>query len=240
MAALVFILLSTIIVSLLSFSGVLILFSKKVLEKNVILLVSFAVGALLGGAFLHLIPESLTLNGVFVYVLLGILLFFVLEKYLYWRHCHEPRCKTHPFTYLNLVGDGVHNFIDGMIISATFLTNTSLGWATTLSVIFHEIPQEIGDFAVLIYGGMKKGKALLLNFITALTCIVGAISVYVFHSFFEGFILPLLPFAAGGFIYIAMSGLIPELHKKRTIKNSLLQLLFLMMGLGFMAFLKAF
>jgi zinc and cadmium transporter len=174
---------------------------------------------------------------MFFYVILGIVSFFAMEKFLYWRHCHEEECPIHMFVYLNLVGDGIHNFIDGMIIAATFMLSFSLGFATTLAVIFHEIPQEIGDFGILIYGGLSKRKALTYNFISAVTAILGAMITY-FSAYLQGIETLLVPFAAGGFIYIAATDLMPELHKKRSGSESLIQLLFILLGIGLMAYLK--
>lgn len=239
MNTLAYILSATILVSLLSLIGVLLLSLKKKLDKLLPVLVSFAVGGLLGGAFLHLLPESIsTGTSVFMYVIFGIILFFILERFLYWRHCHKGKCRVHTFTYLNLIGDGIHNFIDGMTIAASFIINIPLGIASTLAIIFHEIPQEIGDFAILVYGGFSRLKALFYNFISALTAIVGAVFTYFFAASFEGLVPFLLPFAAGGFIYIAMSDLMPELQKEKKLSRSFIQFMSLLVGIGFMLMLK--
>jgi zinc and cadmium transporter len=239
---LVVILASVTIVSLIAFVGIIFIgLREKLLKRVTMVLVGFASGTLLGGAFLHLLPESLNSGGdstiMFFYVILGIVSFFAMEKFLYWRHCHEEECPIHMFVYLNLVGDGIHNFIDGMIIAATFMLSFSLGFATTLAVIFHEIPQEIGDFGILIYGGLSKRKALTYNFISAVTAILGAMITY-FSAYLQGIETLLVPFAAGGFIYIAATDLMPELHKKRSGSESLIQLLFILLGIGLMAYLK--
>jgi len=209
-------------------------------------LVGFSSGTLLGGAFIHLLPESIEINAAtaFYYVIIGIISFFVLEKFLYWRHCHEEECPVHTFVYLNLLGDGVHNFIDGMIIAATYVIsfasgNYQLGLATTLAVIFHEIPQEIGDFGVLVYGGLSRKKALTYNFISALTAIAGAIITY-FLAYLQNSMEFLVPFAAGGFIYIAATDLMPELHKKSHGGESLIQFLTIVSGILLMTYLKLF
>ncbi len=236
-----FSLISVLVVSLISFIGV-ITFAIKTnfLKKILLLLVSLSAGALLGGAFIHLIPEAFETieseSSVPLLILGGILLFFTLEKFIHWRHCHIPTCKSHPhpFAIMNLIGDGLHNFIDGMIIAASYLINIPLGITTTIAVILHEIPQEIGDFGVLIYGGFKKTKALLLNFMTALTAILGAIVTLIIGSRISSFSIYLLPIAAGGFIYIAGSDLIPELHKEVNLKKSLLQLLSIIIGIALM------
>jgi zinc and cadmium transporter len=155
--------LSVIIVSLISLIGILYFFiEKNKLYRSLIYLVSFSAGALLGDAFLHLIPEAYENSSnqhlISIYILLGILLFFILEKTIHWRHCHEEPCETHPhpFSYIILVGDTVHNFIDGLIIGASYLVSIPIGIATTIAVVFHEIPQEIGDFSSLIYGGFSR------------------------------------------------------------------------------------
>ncbi len=247
MHELVAILLSVIAVSLISLTGIVFIGLKEGLLKRVLMvLVGFSSGTLLGGAFIHLLPESLEMNetATFYYVIIGIVSFFILEKFLYWRHCHEGECPVHMFVYLNLVGDGVHNFIDGMIIAATYVIsfasgNYQLGFATTLAVIFHEIPQEIGDFGVLIYGGISRKKALTYNFISALTAILGATITY-FVTYLQNIKEFLVPFAAGGFIYIAATDLMPELHKKSHADESLIQFLTIVSGIGLMAYLKLF
>jgi zinc and cadmium transporter len=170
---------ASIVVSLVSLIGILGFFLKDDwLDKSLILLIGFSAGGLIGGAFLHLLPEALEQaesQQVFYYLILGFLFFFILEKYLHWRHCHTDGCKAHPFTYLNLIGDGIHNFMDGLIIGASFLMGIHFGIVTTLMIIMHEIPQEIGDFGVLVYGGFTKLRALYYNFLIALTCVFGTI-----------------------------------------------------------------
>ena len=239
---LIAILASVIAVSLIAFIGVIFIGLKEdKLKRLTTILVGFASGTLLGGAFLHLLPESLTPENdqmtVLWYVIVGIVSFFALEKFLYWRHCHEKECPTHTFVYLNLVGDGIHNFIDGMVIAATFMIGFELGLATTLAVIFHEVPQEIGDFGVLVYGGLNKKKALIYNFISAVTAILGALATY-FLAYLRSIEALLVPFAAGGFIYIAATDLMPELHKKSHAGESIVQLFVILLGIGLMAFLK--
>jgi zinc and cadmium transporter len=239
---LIAILASVTAVSLIAFIGVIFIGLKEdKLKRLTTILVGFASGTLLGGAFLHLLPESLTPENdqmtVLWYVIVGIVSFFALEKFLYWRHCHEKECPTHTFVYLNLVGDGIHNFIDGMVIAATFMIGFELGLATTLAVIFHEVPQEIGDFGVLVYGGLNKKKALIYNFISAVTAILGALATY-FLAYLRSIEALLVPFAAGGFIYIAATDLMPELHKKSHAGESIVQLFVILLGIGLMAFLK--
>ena len=240
---LVAILASVTVVSLISFIGVIFIGLKESLLRRVVMvLVGFASGTLLGGAFFDLLPEAVGLINppvtIFYFVTLGIIVFFCIEKFLYWRHCHEEECKVHTFAYISLVGDGVHNFIDGMIIAATFVFSFELGFITTLAVISHEIPQEIGDFGVLIYGGLGKLKALTYNFISALTAILGAVVTYYVVYLRSNYAL-LVPFAAGGFIYIAATDLMPELHKKSHAGESIIQLISILLGLGLMAYLTS-
>jgi zinc and cadmium transporter len=230
---LLWILLAVVIVSLVSLVGIFFLVIKeKIMQRILILLIALASGSLIGGAFFHLIPESMSLGikNVSLLFVLGLLIFFILEKFLHWRHCHEKNCEEHVFTYTVLFGDGLHNFIDGIVIAASFLVNISVGIATTLAIILHEIPQEIGDFAVLRYGGFSKKKALFYNFLIALTAVIGALVGYFLRSSINETIF--LPIAAGGFLYIAATDLIPELHKKSQLGESLLQLLFILIGLG--------
>lgn len=232
---------SVIIVSLVSLMGVFTLsLSREKLNKILIYLVSFAAGTLLGDAFIHLIPEAFEIlkNKLLfsVYILLGILVFFIIEKFLHWRHCHKVACDDHPhpFSYIILMGDSVHNFIDGMVIAASYLVSIPVGIATTLAVVFHEIPQEIGDFGSLIYGGFTKVKALTFNFLTALTAIAGAVIVLLLNINDGKLTEFLVPFAAGGFIYIASADLIPELHKDTEPKKSFWQLVTFILGIGLM------
>jgi zinc and cadmium transporter len=215
---------ASIAVSLVSLIGILgLLLKENILNKILILLVGFSAGGLMGGAFLHLLPEALVHfddKTVFIYVIIGFILFFILEKYLYWRHCHDGVCDAHAFTYLNLIGDSIHNLSDGLIIGASFLVGINFGIITTLIILFHEIPQEIGDFGVLIYGGIAKLKALLYNFISALTCILGTAIGYNLSMAAREFSCYLLPLVSGGFIYIAACDLIPEMHKQQGVKRA--------------------
>jgi zinc and cadmium transporter len=239
---LIAILASVTAVSLIAFVGIIFIgLKEEKLKRLTMILVGFSSGTLLGGAFLHLLPESLNPDNdpatVLWYVMVGIVIFFTLEKFLYWRHCHEKECPTHTFVYLNLIGDGIHNFIDGMVIAATFMLSFELGFATTLAVIFHEVPQEIGDFGVLVYGGLNRKKALTYNFISAITAILGALATY-FLAYLRSIETLLVPFAAGGFIYIAATDLLPELHKKAHAGESIVQLIVILLGIALMAFLK--
>ncbi len=239
------ILASTFLVSLVSLVGIFTLAIKdNLLHKMLFCLIGFSAGALIGSAFLHILPECLENNKsttVFYYLILGIVLFFLMERYLHWRHCHEEgSCKTHAFTYLNLVGDGFHNFIDGMVIAASFMVSLKLGLVTTLAIILHEIPQELGDFAVLIYGGFTKKKALLFNFASALMAMIGAVAGYFITDITKNFSNFILPLTAGGFIYIATSDLIPELHKENDLKRSTAAFFAFLLGIALMALAKNF
>ncbi len=238
---------SVIIVSLISFVG-LFAFSigAKKLNKCLLYVVSFAAGALFGDVFIHLFPEiargpGFTLK-TSIYVLLGIGVFFILEKFIHWHHCHNTLegHKTHPFAFMNLVGDGFHNFIDGMVIAASYIVSVPVGMATTMAVVLHEIPQEIGDYGVLLHGGFSKRKALLLNFLTALTAVFGWLVVILLNGVVENIEFILVPLAAGGFIYIAGSDLIPELHKETNVWRSAGQLISLVLGVLVMVALLAF
>jgi zinc and cadmium transporter len=233
---------SVIIISAISLVGVLVLWLKdQQLKKILLYLVSFSVGGLFGDAFIHLIPETIEESGlgtsVSVIILFGILSSFMVEKFLQWRHCHIPTSSEHPhsFAYMNLFGDAVHNFIDGLIVGGSYLASVPLGVSTTLAVIFHEIPQELGDFGVLIHGGFNKTKALRFNFLTALTAVLGAVIAFVAGATLEGFIPLLIPFAAGNFIYIAGSDLIPELRRDEPDpKKAGLQVTFIILGVAIM------
>jgi len=227
-----------IIVSLVSLIGsFFISLREDVLKKYVSLFISLAVGALLGDAFIHLIPEAFdkfsntTLIGILL--ISGILLFFIIEKFLHWHHHGEDKEENHihPVGKLILFTDGFHNLIDGIIIGVSFLISPHVGIATTLAVVLHEIPQEIGDFAVLVHSGYTKEKALWLNFLSALTAILGLVMAFVFSGIAEIFVLWVIPIAAGGFIYIAVADLIPELHKTTKIKQSAIQLFAALFGI---------
>ena len=235
-AVLIQILIAVFIVSLVSVLGILIFFREKILNRILFFLVSFAAGTLLGAAFLDLLPEALEggfKESVPVFILLGILSFFALEKFFYWHHHHtgHEHEAAHGFTYLNMIGDAIHNFLDGAVIAVGFMNSTALGIIATIAIIAHEIPQEIADFSILIYGGFSKAKALIFNFLTALTAVVGALVAYFFSSAIENSSVFMTSLAAGGFIYIASTDLIPEIHKEKDIRKSLLQLVLLALGI---------
>jgi len=242
MPTLLYIVLATLSISLCVWIAILFFYLKKEnFERITILLVSLSAGALMGGAFLHLLPEAskkIESHKLNLIVLIAFIFFFFMEKLLNWRHCHKGNCPIHTFGYMNLFGDSVHNFIDGLVIASTFIIDIKLGIATTFAIALHEIPQEIGDFGVLIHAGFKKKKALIINYLVALTVVLGGIIGY-FMSFILHDIIPyLLPFAAGGFIYIAASDLMPEIRKETNLKKSLYSFLFFMLGIILMLIIK--
>jgi len=237
------ILVATIIISLIAFVGIFTFFLKReLLNRTLLVLVALSTGALLGGAFLHLLPEAIEEKGarleIFLYLLLGFSIFFVLEQFLQWRHQHTTTPQVKPFSYLILVSDAVHNFIDGLIIAASFVTSLPLGIATTLAVALHEIPQELGDFAVLVYGGFGRKRALTFNFATAITAILGGVIGYLASSVMQTSIIYLLPFAAGNFIYIAAADLIPEIKHQVSLRRSLIHFCVFLVGIGIMLAVK--
>ncbi len=238
----IYTIISVIVVSFISLIGIFTLGIKQDrLQQILFYLISFSAGALLGDVFLHILPEIMAgetalQNGA--YVLIGIMIFFVLERVLIWHHSHTSHQENiHSMVYLTTIGDALHNFLDGIAIAASFLVSIPVGIATATAVIFHEIPQEIGQFAILIHGGWKRGKALLYNFFSALTAVAGALLVLVFSRSFAEAPTMLLGFGAASFIYIALSDLIPELHKEPDTKRSVVQLVWMLAGIGVMALL---
>lgn len=240
---------SIFIVSLISLIGAFTLsFSSVRLKKILIFLVSFSAGALLGDVFFHLLPEiiaeknNLPPSSALIFIS-GILAFFLLEKIVNWRHCHDVECSEHSgkiLAVMNLVGDGFHNFLDGLIIAGSFISGVPLGFSTALAVALHEIPQEIGDFGVLLHSGLSAKKALFLNFLSALLAIFGGLSAFFLSSRLADFSSLILPFTAGGFIYIALADLIPELHKEKSAGKSLLQLFSIILGIATLSSLLLF
>lgn len=236
---------SVTLVSLVSLVGILtISVSEERLRSALFVLVSLAAGAMFGDTFIHLLPESFQKSGgtllTPVSVLCGILAFFVLEKFLRWRHEHTVASteRINPLGYLNLIADGVHNLIDGMMIGAAYLVSVPIGIATTLAVVFHEIPQEIGDFGILLHAGLTKRRALFFNFLSATLALFGTVLALVVGSSVESFSAVMLPFTAGGFIYIAGSDLLPELQKELAPTKSIVQLAAMAVGIGLMLILR--
>lgn len=238
---------SVIIVSLVSFVGVSFLaFGEEKVKKYVEMFIGLAVGALIGDAFIHLIPEALEnfSNKTFasILIIVGIIISLIIEKFIHWHHHDDDIKERHiqPAGKLVLWSDGFHNLTDGVIIGVSFLISAPIGIATTLAVILHEIPQEIGDFAVLIHSGYTAKRALFLNFLSALTAVIGVILALIFGGMAKTFTLWVVPIAAGGFIYIALADLIPELQKTKELKYSILQLLTVALGILMMVALLWF
>ena len=237
---------SVVAISLLSFAGVLLplVFNRKRVQPLVFVLVGLAVGAMFGDTFIHLLPESFERStsplATSLYCLAGLGIFFILEKFLLWRHDHadEHTHPIHPVGYLNLIADGIHNFMDGILIGASYLVSIPIGIGTTIAVCFHEIPQEIGDFGVLLHAGFTRTQALWLNALTASLAIAGAVTSLLIGSRLAPFSDAILPLTAGGFIYIAGSDLVPELHKERQPGQAAIQLLAIGSGIGLMLLLK--
>ncbi len=236
-------LVSVFVVSLISLVGIAaISLSERRVRQVIFVSVSLAAGAMFGDAFIHILPESFAMPDRAIktstYVLLGIFSFFVLEKFLRWRHAHEfedqSECTIQPVGYLNLFADATHNLIDGMLVGAAYSVSISVGLATTIAIILHEIPQELGDFGVLINAGFSRARALVFNFLSGLLAIVGAIVSLLASSSVVSFSEFMLPFTAGGFIYIAGCDLLPELQKERKPSKSGLQLVALVLGVGLM------
>jgi zinc and cadmium transporter len=240
--------LSVIFISIISLVGVFTLSMKtKTLDRILFILLSFSSGSILGTAYFDLLPEAIAFLGeaylsiTVLYITLGFVGFFFIERFIYWFHGHlhgsehesevDERLSVKKFVYLNVIGDGIHNLIDGMIIGASFLINIQTGLAATIAVFFHELPQEIGDFGVLVYGGFTRHKALFFNFLSALTAIIGVFLSNYFAKNIVNFFGYLLAFAAGGFIYIAASELIPEMQKEENLGRSLIQFLLFLLGI---------
>ncbi len=231
---LAYIVIATILISLIAFIGIITFVIKEdLLQKLLFVFVSFAAGTLIGAAFLHLLPEAMEkiqepINA-FIFTLFGFTLFFVLEQFICWHHCHKVPSKhtIKPVSYLILFSDAVHNFIDGLVIAGSFLVSISLGIITSFAIAMHEIPQEIGDFGVLVYGGFSRKKALIVNFISALTAILGGIFGFYLSAYMQNISAFLLPFAAGNFIYISAADLLPEIKHKVTASSILHFLIFI-------------
>jgi len=208
-------------------------------------MVSFAIGALLGAAFLAILPHAFEVPGVDAHsvtltVLCGILVFFLLEKMVIWRHCHTEDCEAHvpdmdkvrnaATGNLILIGDGIHNMVDGVLIAAAFLTDVHLGVVTSIAVIAHEIPQELGDFAILLHSGFSRGKALAYNMLTSLTTVIGGVVAYFSLSLANAAVPYVLAIAASSFIYIAVADLIPGLHKRPELSATVQQIVLIALG----------
>lgn len=236
---LIYILFFTLLGSVASLiGGIILLFKEKLILKVSHFLISFAAGALLGTAFFDLLPEASEENGshnIFLWTLIGILIFFLLERFIHWFHYHEghPGGKeVKPTIPLIILGDSIHNFIDGVVIAATFLVNIPLGIITAFAVGAHEIPQEIGDFAILLHQGLSRRKVLIVNIISALTAILGALLTFFLKDLVQNLLPVFLSLTAGFFIYIASSDLIPEIHHEKRRGFALYETIFLFLGVG--------
>ena len=244
MSILNYTIISVLIISSISLIGLATLsLSKKLLDKLITYLVSFATGILFGSALIHLLPQAYASNINSLYVSLwtiaGLSTFFVMEKFFRWRHCHHPTTKDHlhPIIPMNIFGDTIHNFIDGVLIAISYSASIPLGIATSVAVLFHEIPQEISDFSILIKGGLSVKKALIVNILSSLVALIGALIALQMGKNINGFTNALIPFTAGGFIYIAGSDLIPELHHDTDLLKSFIQLIMLIFGVVIMSLL---
>lgn len=232
---------SVLLISGISLAGVFTLSLKgEWVRKATLFLVSLAVGGLFGDAFIHLLPETFRRADAglmsSLYVIIGFLIFFVLEKFLRWRHCHVPSHQhLHPVVTMNLVSDGVHNLIDGVLVGASFTVSIPIGITTSLAIVLHEIPQEIGDFGVLVHGGLSPKRALLFNFLSGLVAVVGAVASLTIGPHIHGYAEALLPITAGGFLYIAGSDLIPELQHDVNVTTSFWQFVGIILGVSIMA-----
>lgn len=248
MPVLIYIIIFTVLGSLLALAGGLLLLTRKKLSHTVTHgLAAFAAGALLGASFLDLLPEAFhymeelgveEVEGkIFLFVLMGILLFFLLERFIHWFHHHHHHHEKEeqalkPVVPLIIFGDGVHNFIDGLVIGATFLVDIRLGIITTFAIVAHELPQEIGDFGILLHEGVKKGKAFFYNFLSQLTAVAGGIVSYFIGSSIEGALPFLIAGTSGFFIYIALSDLIPDIHNENKKGFALIESTLLFVGIG--------
>lgn len=234
------------------------LLTSRLSATTIPLLVSYAIGALLGAAFLEVLPHSLETSTNFhdtaLTLLVGILIFFVLEKLVLWRHCHHHHCEAHDHSdhqcetpghpsvhdqgrsgLMILIGDTFHNFVDGVLIAAAFMESPELGWVTAVAIIAHEIPQELGDFLILLHSGYSKAKALAFNLLSSLATLVGATLAYFALSAVQAVIPYILGMAAASMIYVAVADLIPGLHKRTRLQETLQQIVLIGLGVGSIA-----
>lgn len=242
---LIYIILATVLVSLISLLGIVVIFKQHNKQSFLTAWISLAAGALLSVAFLDMLPEAMEADIfdahlIFKIVLLSMVFFFLLERAFHWHHC---RCEEHgkphgrnkkSLAAINLIGDGIHNFVDGALIASAFLVSFHTGILVTVAVILHEIPQEVSDFGVLLYAGLSRAKAILYNLLTALIAVVGALVFYYFGKNIDNVIPLVLAFAAGNFIYLATADLIPEIHHEEDRKKIFLHSLYLILGVALM------
>jgi len=249
---LISILAATTLIATVSIIGItLFYFKESKLSKFLLSLVALSAGAMLGNSLFHLLPEAIeeaeiigmSLSTTLLILTGGFVLAFLFEQLFAWHGCHtashhdgkDPGYHCHreekPFAHLVLLSDGVHNFIDGLILAAAFLVSPALGITTTIAIALHEVPQELGDYAVLVYGGYKKSKALLFNFLAASTVVLGGVAGFFLAGSVENTIPILLPFAAGSFLYIAAADLLPELKHDEKIRETALHFCIFLLGL---------
>ena len=242
MLPLIYSMLSVLVISLISILAIYWIISQiPTFTRYILPMVSLAVGSLLGDAFIHLLPEAnekiANSSTVSLLVILGILIFFSIEKFVRWHHCHDPDCEqdSSPIVTISLAGEIFHNFIDGVVIAGSFLVDTRLGLATALAVLIHEIPQEIGHFSIYIHQGLNLLNSLKLNLLAAVSSFLGVILTILIGSNLTQLSLYILPITAGGFIYLAASDLIPELHRQPAhTNNGVTQIIFLLLGVFLM------
>jgi zinc and cadmium transporter len=242
MHVLAWIVLSGLLMSVIALIGAAaLLLRESTLQRVITPLVAFAAGSLLGGAFLHMIPASIDEMGtgvaLFAWILVGFSLFYAVEQFLHWHHCHRQYSDCHqPQQYLILLGDGLHNFVGGVAVAGAFMIDIRLGMTAWLAAAAHEVPQELGDFAVLVHGGWSKKTALAYNLLSALTFPFGGVLAYL--ASFRIDVSFLVPFAAGNFIYIAASDLVPEVNKQRELGPSFVHFFCLLSGIAVLLLLK--
>ena len=238
----IYAIISVLIISLLSIVVVVpFLLKRKISKHTLLFLLSISVGVLLSTVFMDLLPETIEHGyniGTALYILMGFIIMFILEKFVHWHHnkgCENGNCgHSHAYNLapINLIGDGIHNFIDGMVVAGAYAANVTLGMTATISIIFHEIPQELADFGVLLYSGYSKKRALLFNFLSAATAFIGLALGLILIGRLHGFTEFIIPFAAGNFLYIAASNLLPQLHRHCKLKETLLHIFAILLGVA--------
>ncbi len=245
MSTLGWILGTTVAISLTAWTGILLLFLwDELVDKILLALVALAAGSLIGGAYLHLLPRAIAEYGgedltvLFLIVIIGFCMFYILEQFIHWHHHHATDHEHEPVSYLVLISDSLHNFLDGLVVAGAFLVGVPLGLVTTLVIALHEIPQEIGDFGVLLYGGFERKRALLLNYLTQATVIIGGIVGFYISDIVTGLPRLILPFAAGNFIYIASSDLIPAIKNEEDTIRSVIYFAVFILGIAMMLGIK--